>query len=42
MKKHYAQIAVELQKFLGVEDIQTVAEMELKYNYNDGNKYVVS
>lgn len=42
LRKHYVQIMTELQEVLKVDDIQTIAEIELKYSDNRGNKFEIS
>lgn len=41
LRKHYVQIMTELQDALKVDDIQTIAEIELKYSDNRGNTFEI-
>lgn len=42
LKKHYFEMMLELQQYLKVDDIQTMAKIELKYRDNKENNFEYS
>lgn len=41
LRKHYVEIMTELQELLHIDDIQTIAEIELTYKDNLGNGFKI-